>query len=254
MRDNTIIKTTKTIYPQIYAYTLPTLPEKDGWIKIGYTEREKVEDRIKEQTKTAAINLKYKKLWSEPAKFNSSDEWFKDNLFHDYLRRYKNIQQYPNTEWFFYNGVPEKSHTDFDDFRNKVLTQVNDEQNYKLRTEQEAAVNQTLEYAKNITMVSFCGMQNLDFGKTLSTYDFARKLDAKKVLIVTNRPAIANSWFDDFEKFIAWQTEFAFVSTSDSLKDRPVMTREEFTDQMSKGKDRMIVFISLQDLKGAMSL
>ena len=47
MIDNTKIQTTKEIYPQIYAYTLPTTPEKDGWIKIGYTTRQDVDERIK---------------------------------------------------------------------------------------------------------------------------------------------------------------------------------------------------------------
>ena len=63
MSDSTVIKTTKMIYPQIYAYTLPTIPDNEGWIKIGYTERKNVDDRIKEQTKTAAINLDYLKMW-----------------------------------------------------------------------------------------------------------------------------------------------------------------------------------------------
>ena len=118
MSNNTIIKTTKTIYPQIYAYTLPTIKDDDGWIKIGYTERKNVDDRIKEQTKTAAINLNYSKLWSEPAKFNGEDEWFKDKQLHAYLCKFKNIEQRSNTEWFFYNGTPEKSHDDFNDFSN----------------------------------------------------------------------------------------------------------------------------------------
>ena len=52
MNDKTIIKTTKLIYPQIYAYTLPSIEEKIGWIKIGYTERMNVDDRIEEQTHT----------------------------------------------------------------------------------------------------------------------------------------------------------------------------------------------------------
>lgn len=59
MSDNTKIQTTKEIYPQIYAYTLPTIPEKDGWIKIGYTTRQDVDERIKEQVHTAAIRLQY---------------------------------------------------------------------------------------------------------------------------------------------------------------------------------------------------
>ena len=72
------------------------------------------------------------------------------------------------------------------------------------------------------------------------------------VLVVTNRPAIANSWFDDFEKFIAWQTDYKFVSTADSLSERPVMTRDEFINQMNDST-RQVAFISLQDLKGAIS-
>ena len=52
-----------------------------------------VDDRIEEQTHTAAIKLNYSKLWSEPAKFYNSDKWFKDKLFHSYLRKYKNREQ-----------------------------------------------------------------------------------------------------------------------------------------------------------------
>lgn len=253
MSDNTVIKTTKIIYPQIYAYTLPTIQDYNGWVKIGYTERKNVDERIKEQTKTAAINLAYDKLWSEPAKFNTSDDWFKGKQLHTYLRRYKNIEQRTNTEWFFYNGTPEKSHADFNDFRNNERSQVKEKLQYTLRNEQEDAVNMTLDYAKKYKGGEFLWNAKPRFGKTLTTYDFIRKLDASKVLIVTNRPAIANSWFDDFEKFIAWQTDYAFVSTSDSLKDRPVMDRDEFIGQMMDGKNKMLAFISLQDLKGAIS-
>ena len=123
MNDKTIIKTTKLIYPQIYAYTLPSIEEKIGWIKIGYTERMNVDDRIEEQTHTAAIKLNYSKLWSEPAKFYNSDKWFKDKLFHSYLRKYKNREQLPNSEWF-YNGTPEKSHEDLRDFCDNKFDQI----------------------------------------------------------------------------------------------------------------------------------
>lgn len=247
------IKTTRIVYPQIYAYMLPTILDNEGWIKIGYTERHNVDSRIREQTKTAAINLEYHKLWSAPAKFLNSENWFKDKQFHAYLRAYKQVKQRPNTEWFFYNGTPEKAYEDFNDFVNEERCQAKEQLEYQLRDEQKAAVEQTLEYARNNPQGEFLWNAKPRFGKTLSTYDLARRLDANKVLIVTNRPAIANSWFDDFEKFIAWQTDFAFVSTSDSLKDRPVLTREQFLAQTASGKNRMLTFISLQDLKGAIS-
>lgn len=252
MRDKTLIKTTKTIYPQVYAYVTPTASENAGWIKIGYTEKRNVDDRIKQQTHTAGIVTKT--LWSEPAKFSKIDDWFTDKPLHSYLRKYKKREQRQGTEWFYYDKNPEVAHTDFTDFRNNELSQVKEELQYELRDEQKSAVDMTLQYAKNHQEGKFLWNAKPRFGKTLTTYDLARKLDASKVLIVTNRPTIANSWFDDFEKYIAWQTDFSFVSTSDSLKDRPVMTRDEFNDQSLKsGKDRMISFISLQDLKGAIS-
>lgn len=252
MNDNTVIKTTKTIYPQIYAYTLPTIPENTGWIKIGYTERKNVDERILEQTKTAAVNLPYDKLWSEPAKFSNIDKWFTDKQLHSYIKKFKKVKQRPNTEWFYYDGTPEKAHADFDDFRNNEYSQVKEHLNYTLRSEQEEAVNMTLTYAKSHEGGEFLWNAKPRFGKTLTTYDLARKLDAINVLVVTNRPAIANSWFDDFQKFIAWQTDYLFVSTSDSLKDRPVLTRDDFLDVASENENiRQIAFISLQDLKGA---
>lgn len=252
MSEKTVIKTTKTIYPQIYAYTLPTMPEDEGWIKIGYTERENVDVRIKEQTHTAGVDLEYLKLWSAPAKFNNVDDWFKDKQLHTYLRKFKSRNQRPKTEWFYYNGTPDEAKKDFDDFANNNFEQSSIELDYELRDEQKKAVEKTLEYFNTHPNSEFLWNAKPRFGKTLTTYDLARKLDAINVLVVTNRPAIANSWFDDFEKFIAWQTEFKFVSTSDSLKDRPVLTRDRFLKQIDEDS-RQIAFISLQDLKGAIS-
>ena len=85
-------------------------------------------------------------------------------------------------------------------------------QDYTLRQEQEEAVSKTLTYFKNHLGDKFLWNAKPRFGKTLSTYDLVRRMDAVNVLIVTNRPAIANSWYDDFEKFIAGQTTYKFVS------------------------------------------
>ncbi|MDO4671212.1 MAG: DEAD/DEAH box helicase family protein [Aerococcus sp.] len=265
MSDNTVIKTTKTIYPQIYAYILPDNQGTPGYfdkgnIKIGYTERKNVLTRINEQTKTAAGQLHYDLLWSGAAKLAHSDDWFDDKKFHAYLREYKHRKQQKfsngkRSEWFFYNGTPEVALADFEDFKNNERSQVKESLDYTLRSEQAEAVAKTLTYARTHEGGEFLWNAKPRFGKTLTTYDLARKMDAELVLVVTNRPAIANSWFDDFEKFIAWQTDYAFVSTTDSLKERPVMDRETFVAQSlnDDGKQRMIAFISLQDLKGAIS-
>lgn len=254
MTDYTIIRTTKTVYPQIYAYVLPEYKPNEGWVKIGYTELRDVDIRIRQQTHTAGIA--YEKLWSEPAKFHDSDEWFIDKHLHAYLRKFKNIEQRPNTEWFYYNGTPEQSHSDFDEFRHKKLSQVGKKFDYQLRAEQATAVKTTMDYIATHRGGEFLWNAKPRFGKTLSAYDLARCMDAQRVLVVTNRPAIANSWYDDFEAFIAWQTNYRFVSTADSLSERPVLTREQFIKipSTSDGKNPgCIAFISLQDLKGAIS-
>lgn len=252
MSNSPQIKTAKPIYPQIYAYTLPQVQDRDGWVKIGYTEREHVDKRIKEQTYTA--RLTYEKLWDAPAIFFESGERFTDTKLHNYLVKYKQIERLGNSEWFFYeHNLKQRSYADYKSFLENSYNQAKEKAQYQLRDEQAAAVTQTLHYIKSYPKGEFLWNAKPRFGKTLTTYDLARQLNATKVLIVTNRPSIANSWFDDFETFIAWQTDFAFVSTSDSLSERPVMTREEFLSQTATGKKSMIAFISLQDLKGAIS-
>lgn len=98
------------------------------------------------------------------------------------------------------------------------------------------------------------------FGKTLAAYDLCKRMKAEKggelafnVLIVTNRPAIANSWYDDYVKFFGYNSGFAFVSETDSLRNKPyVMTRTQFIDRLSEDDTiSAIEFVSLQDLKGS---
>lgn len=72
---------------------------------------------------------------------------------------------------------------------------------------------------------------------------------------MTNRPAIANSWFSDYAKFLGSESGYLFVSEVDALKGkRGVLTREEYTHFLL-GKDsenvKCIEFVSLQDMKGS---
>ena len=43
------------IVPMIYAYTTPGVVENAGLAKVGYTEKQSVADRIRQQTHTAHI-------------------------------------------------------------------------------------------------------------------------------------------------------------------------------------------------------
>ena len=249
--NKTLIKTTRTLTPQIYAWWTPDIPKYKNWLKIGYTTRT-AEERIAEQASQMVLDKKI--LWHYDARFMNGSGYFDDHDLHDYLTRIKKIPREAGSEWFDYTPDMKKSEQDFQDFVFQRFEQTDEleHQDYILRQEQVSAVNQTLEYFKAHQNSEFLWNAKPRFGKTLTTYDLARKLEAVNVLIVTNRPAIANSWFDDFEKFIAWQTDFYFVSESDSLKDRATLKREEFITAISDNDNaKQIAFVSLQDLKGS---
>lgn len=245
------IKSFKRIIPMIYAYTTPNDISHNGWTKIGYTASQSVEDRIKQQSHT--VDAKVKLLWRGNARYeDGSDETFTDHDFHDYLVQKRHVERKPQTEWFHIDG--HTSHQYFHEFADRDYADVqgNDKQvQYQLRKEQQAAVDKTISYfLKNGEGSEFLWNAKPRFGKTLTAYDLVRELQMQNVLVVTNRPSIANSWFDDFDKFIAWQTNFKFVSENESLKGKPVLSRNEFLDAISDGKNYdQVVFESLQGLK-----
>jgi type II restriction endonuclease, putative len=249
----TEIKTGKVVEPKVYAYTTPQVTTNDGWIKIGYTERD-VETRIREQTHTAAIQTEI--LWKHLAEYVDGPEKglnFKDYDFHGFLK-FHDIERRPKTEWFYFNGTPEKSEGLFNKFIHHDVSgyQPGKSNEYTLRREQDEAVTKTVDYFTSHENSEFLWNAKPRFGKTLSAYDLVKRLGVTNVLVLTNRPAVANSWYDDFDQFIAGTTGYKFVSSTDSLKDRPSMSREQFIEYLSEHDEaKQIAFISLQDLKGS---
>ena len=260
------IKTTKDVVPMIYAYTTPGITYHDGYTKIGYTEQ-KVEDRVYQQTHTAGVKAKIE--WQGNAIYDDgSGESFDDHAFHAYLR--KNDIKQPmdlgneffdkndRNEWFYI--TPKDSRLMFNDFRlNRGIFEL--EQAiipYTLRAEQEKAVSLTKAYRESHEKGEFLWNAKPRFGKTLAVYDFMKRIGAKTVLIVTNRPAIANSWYSDYAKFIGRESKYFFVSDVDGVKNKKnVISYDEFAkDKISREKKKLpvlglIYFASLQDLKGS---
>ena len=248
------IQTTKQVVPMLYGYSTPEVVRHNGWTKIGYTEQD-VETRINQQTHTA--DIKWKLEWKRNATFDDgSGETFIDKDFHAYLRK-SGIEQEKgkNNEWFHVDGVTSKQM--FRDFREDhgILKTTDTVIPYKLRDEQQSAVAMTVNYLASHENGEFLWNAKPRFGKTLSVYDFVQKTGAEKVLIVTNRPAIANSWLSDYSKFWGSESGYFFISEVDALKGkRGVLTREEYTHFLlgeDSGNVKCIEFVSLQDMKGS---
>lgn len=93
------------------------------------------------------------------------------------------------------------------------------------------------------------------FGKTLASYDLCMKMGFENILIVTNRPAIADSWYEDFVKFVGPGSGYIFVSHVDNIKnEKHIYNRKEFVDVLPSIENYKgcIEFVSLQDLKGSL--
>ena len=244
------IKTTKETVPTIYSYSTPEIARHNGWTKIGYTEQD-VDKRLGQQTHTA--DVEYKLEWSGNAVFEGSNDTFSDKDFHAYLRK-NNIEEMEgkDNEWFHVDGPTGRNH--FYDFRQNrgILSAIDTVIPYNLRDEQEQAVKSALEYATSHENGEYLFNCKPRFGKSLSTYDLIKRLGAQTVLIVTNRPAIANSWYDDYVRFMGDESGLKFVSRVDAIKDKPYcLSRQEYLDGPIMKGYGCIEFVSLQDLKGS---
>jgi|LSQX01.3.fsa_nt_gb type II restriction enzyme len=260
----TKIRTIDQASPTIYAYITPNDVSNKGWVKIGETCRD-VKTRIREHTQTAATRTEL--IWSHDARFDGG-EYFSDSDFHWYLtqcgierRRFQDSGR--PSEWFYFGEGKEMDSQDL--FRKFVFKDYSPIQSpaqgtqYVLREEQADAVERTLAYLESgKEPAEFLWNAKPRFGKTLCTYDFIRRGMFRNVLIVTNRPAIANSWYDDFAKFIKWQEPYMFfISETDALKNSGALSRKKYSEMVTdsehleRGDLRQIAFVSLQDLKGA---
>lgn len=253
--DRPNIKTTQNVVPMLYGYTTPEIKRHDGWTKIGYTERN-VEERIREQVNTA--DVEWKLAWKGAAIYDDgSAEFFTDKDFHKYLRKLGFEQEKDkNNEWFKING--NESRDKFYEFRqNRGLLKPDESaMPYRLRKEQEEAVEKTLAYINEGNGDKFLWNAKPRFGKTLAVYDLCKRLKAETVLVVTNRPAIANSWYSDYVQFLGKESGYTFVSSTESLKGKKfVFTREEYLKLIlsldAEDSRNIIQFVSLQDLKGS---
>ena len=261
VRDKTSICPYEQQYKQVYGYTLDPneAPKHAKLVKVGDTDQD-VEYRIRQQAGTLGFNTIT--LFTRRAQ-QKNGRWFRDTELHRFFEQSgihkKDLNQIAR-EWFDFGGDYGRAEQLTDQFINLDYSEVQqpcDPQDYTLREEQQRAVNETLDYQEfsDDEELEFLWNAKPRFGKTLTAYDFAIRSGARKILIVTNRPAIANSWFDDFQKFIATKyPKYKFVSETDALKDK-AMTHDEYVAYYQKhifpNPSHFITFLSLQDIKGA---
>lgn len=237
------------VTPTIYAYSLEGVASHDGYIKIGYTDRD-VETRVREQLHTSGIA--YKILLKESA-MRSDGSCFRDTDVHTILRR-KGFRQYKEgedrNEWFACSRNDVLSA--ILELRDGIISEENRTLNFKMRPEQTVAVQKAMAYFASAKRdepnksPKFLWNAKMRFGKTFATYQLARKMGLKRVLVLTFKPAVESAWRDDLVShvdFEGWQ----FVSNKDA-HDLSVNIDTQFS--LCDKTRPIVVFGSFQDLLG----
>ena len=196
-------------HPAIYAYE-ESNPEYRGLLKIGYTAID-VEKRVEQQYPTKRPDGKkpYRIVFAESAMYSDGSS-FTDHDIHRVLKK-KGFASVGG-EWF--RCTVEDVKAAYIAVRDRTENVENRTRDFKMRPEQDEAVNKTIEYykaaAKEKTQrtAKFLWNAKMRFGKTFAAYQLAKRMGMTKILILTFKPAVASAWSEDLlthVDFEGWQ-------------------------------------------------
>jgi hypothetical protein len=222
--------------PRIYAYSIADKAHA-GLLKVGQTTRD-VKQRVGEQLKTAGIK-NYTIVLDESAERDDG------TIFSDHDVRAALIRKgFQRVELEWMRCAVKDVKTVLTELRTGQRFTGTHSETFAMRREQVEAVNKTCDYFQSIwaekkkVVPRFLWNAKMRFGKTFTTYQLAKKLGAKRVLVVTFKPAVEDAWQTDLEShadFDGWQ----------------YLSRNSGSDPTSVSpKKPLVYFGSFQDLLG----
>ena len=192
--------------PRVYAYSIADIAHA-GQLKVGHTTRD-VKQRVAEQLKTAGIKNYRIELDESAARDDGT-------VFSDHEVRAALVKKkFENVELEWMRCTVKDVQTVLTELRTgQKLTGAHHE-TFPMRREQTEAVEKTFAYYQSIwaedkkAAPRFLWNAKMRFGKTFTTYQLAKKLNAKRVLVLTFKPAVEDAWQTDLEThkdFDGWQ-------------------------------------------------
>jgi hypothetical protein len=194
------------VRPRIYGYEIADGAHA-GLIKVGQTTRT-VKERVAEQLKTANIK-NYTIVLDESAERDDG------TTITDYeVRAALSKKGCAKAELEWMRCTLKDVKTVLTELRTGMRLTGTHDQTFAMRAEQRAAVEKTHAYFHSIwkedmhAVPRFLWNAKMRFGKTFTSYQLAKKLGAKRVLVVTFKPAVEDAWKTDLEShkdFDGWQ-------------------------------------------------
>jgi len=256
MSENELFPGRPDIEPMIYAYEEKN-PRYAGMLKVGYASAG-VERRVAAQFPVLkpGEGKPYRIVFSGSAMYPTGGS-FKDHAVHAMLSRMGFRRLKANgkkTEWFSCTVA---------DVRAAWLAVRMREDNVELRSadfgmrpEQRAAVKKTLAYfaaeekdRRSRNPPRFLWNAKMRFGKTFAAYELAKAMGAKRVLVLTFKPAVRTAWREDlvthvdFEgwQFISRPQDASLPSADEQYakadKSRPIVCFGSFQDFLGYNRD-----------------
>jgi hypothetical protein len=226
--------------PTIYAYE-DTNPQYAGLLKVGYTIVD-AQSRVAQQYPTLRPGkLPYRIVLEERA-MRSDGTVFTDHDVHQMLRL--NGVKNPKGEWFRCTVAQVKAAIIA--VRSGQLNEENRSLDFKMRPEQEAAVEKTEAYFASWRKDKHNGAKpphflwnaKMRFGKTFAAYQLAKKMGWRKVLVLTFKPAVQSAWEEDLKShvdFKGWQfIKPGGLTYEQADKKRPFVCFGSFQDYLGR--------------------
>ena len=226
--------------PTIYAYE-DTNPQYVNLLKVGYTTVD-VQTRVAQQYPILKPGKPpYRIVLDEPAMRNNGTV-FTDHDVHRMLRL--NGIKNAGGEWF--RGTVAQVKAAILAVRTGQLNEENRSLDFKMRPEQEEAIEKTSAYfaswrkekGNHNKPPHFLWNAKMRFGKTFAAYQLAKKMGWRRVLVLTFKPAVQSAWKEDLEchlDFKGWQfISPGGLSYEDSDKKRPIVCFGSFQDYLGR--------------------
>jgi hypothetical protein len=224
---------------RIYAWSTNEIKKFQGCLKVGQTTRD-VNLRIKESQGVAQVPYL---LEVDESAEKDDGSFLRDTLVRDRLKQ----KGFENVELEWMRCTAEDVKAAIKELKNGVASTGTYHEDFAMRSEQKAAVEKTAEYFKSIwsenakAVPRFLWNAKMRFGKTFASYQLAKAVGAKKVLVVTFKPAVEDAWQYDLESHVDFQGWQYFSAKRDGNpnaadKKRPLVYFGSFQDLLGRDK------------------
>lgn len=239
--------------PIIYVYSESFAP---GCVKVGYTTKP-VEERMRDIHPVGSPTKTWTILYTESALYPDGSQFMDHDVHRELERRGFHRIRDPHTGKLteFFRCTVSDVKAAIIAVKNHTLNEEDRTATFQMRPEQADAVAKTMKFfakekaANPHHSAKYLWNCKMRFGKTFAAYELAKKMGMKRVLILTFKPAVEDSWETDLlthVDFEGWQFysrkygDQHHIEPQDLDQSRPIVCFGSFQDYLGTDESGQI--------------